>query len=409
MLGCKPFTHGGVLACVMAASVVSAQDPPLRTLSRVDLEYAEPFSCVSGVRELSDGRLVVADVKEKTVQLIDLRRGTATRIGQEGQGPGEWSTPMGLYSLPGDTTLLLDPQNQRFLTILPNGSVGKSFTIDLGGGPRGNIIATRPQGIDGIGRLYYQGSTMRFTDGAPPTPLDSAPIFRYDRRTAKVDTITWIRLPKSDVQSSGTAGNFTVRLNGPNPLTPQPTWAVAPDGRIAVVHGDPYQVEWFSTAKTRNPGPVTSYPRRAVSEADKTGLQSPDCSVMISFGGGGGGGGRGDGGAARVETRAVMTAGGPGRGGPPRTDWPAVMPPFATNRFGPARVAPNGELWVPRSRVATDASTYDVFDAGGKLASRVVMPKGTRVVGFGAGTVYAFRMDEDDLVYLQRYRLDSAR
>ncbi len=104
-----------------------------------------------------------------------------------------------------------------------------------------------------------------------------------------------------------------------------------------------------------------------------------------------------------------MTAGGPGRGGPPRTDWPAVMPPFATNRFGPARVAPNGELWVPRSRVATDASTYDVFDAGGRRVSRVVMPKGTRVIGFGVGTVYAFRMDEDDLVYLQRYRLDPAR
>jgi hypothetical protein len=97
-----------------------------------------------------------------------------------------------------------------------------------------------------------------------------------------------------------------------------------------------------------------------------------------------------------------------GRAAPSRDDWPATMPPFA-GRFGDARVAPNGTLWVPRSRGVDDPPTYDIFDATGKLTSRIAMPKGTRLVGFGAGTVYAYRMDEDDLVYLQRYRLDAAR
>ena len=281
------------------------------------------------------------------------------------------------------------------------------MTVDLGGGTRGGLVASRPQGIDQMGRLYYQGSSVRFTDGAAPMPLDSAPIFRYDRRTARIDTVTWITLPKSTVQSGGPGTNVSVRINGSNPLAAQRSWAVAPDGRIAVVHGDPYRVDWYSPTKTRNAGPVTPYPRRALGEADKIALQSPDCSATISFGGVGAGGG----GSARgaVQTRTVMTAAAGGRGGPPRTDWPEVMPPFAPNRFGPARVAPNGELWVPRSRGANDPPTYDVFDASGKLVSRVAMPKGTRLLGFGAGTVYAFRMDDDDLVYLQRYQLDSAR
>src|SRR5687767_8387977 len=160
------FAHGSAMAAVAgAAATIAAQEPPLRTLARYDVEYAEPFSCVSGFRELADGRVIVADVKEKTVQLIDMRAGTAKKIGQQGQGPGEWMTPSGVFALPGDTTILLDPQSQRFLTILPNGTVGKSFTVDLGSGAgraRGlsTLTATRPQAVDRMGRLYYQGSSF---------------------------------------------------------------------------------------------------------------------------------------------------------------------------------------------------------------------------------------------------------
>ena len=80
----------GTLLCAALTSVVVAQDPPLRTLSRYDLEYSEPFSCISGLRELSDGRIVVADQREKLLQIINLRTGSVTKVGREGQGPGEW-------------------------------------------------------------------------------------------------------------------------------------------------------------------------------------------------------------------------------------------------------------------------------------------------------------------------------
>ena len=399
--------HGAAVAAAAAsiATAISTQEPPLRTLARPDVEYAEPFSCVSGFRELSDGRVVVADVKEKTVQLIDMRAGTAKKIGQQGQGPGEWSTPTVLFALPGDTTILLDPQNQRFLTILPNGSVGKTFSVDLGGGGGrgfGAMTATRPRAVDRMGRLYYQGSAIVFNADGPPTSMDSAPVLRYDRRTSKVDTLFWLQLPRSSVQSSGTANNSSIRITGPNPLAPQRMWAVAPDGRIAIVHAEPYQVEWVN-GSSRTRGPVTQYPRRAVSEADKEPMQSPDCSVTVSFGDGGGGAG----GAVRanVSTRVSTST---GRTAAPRDDWPATMPPFA-QRFGDARVAPSGEVWVPRSHGINDAPTFDIFDATGKLTGRIALPKGARLLGFGAGTVYAYRMDEDDLVYLQCYRIDAAR
>ena len=398
-----PLSLGGALISALAAAVATAQDPPVRTLSKLDVEYAEPFSCVSGVRELADGRVVVADVKEKTLQLIDLRRGTATKIGQEGQGPGEWSTPTALFALPGDTTLLLDPQNQRFLTIHPDGSVGKAFSVSIGSGPFAGL--TRPSGVDGAGRLYYQASSTVLNDDGTRTSLDSVPIIRYDRRTTKVDTVVWLPVPKSNIQSTGSSANLNVRITGPNPFAPARTWAPAPDGRIVIVHPEPYQVEIVSPAGKRARGPVVQYTRRDITDADKAPPTSPDCSVSISLGGGGPAGAR----EGAVSSVRSMTTGDGGRGGPPRTDWPESMPPFAAARFGAARVARTGEVWVPRSRGVNDAPTYDVFDASGKLTSRVTMPKGTRILGFGNGTVYAFRMDEDDLVYLQRYRLDAAR
>jgi hypothetical protein len=106
--------------------------------------------------------------------------------------------------------------------------------------------------------------------------------------------------------------------------------------------------------------------------------------------------------------QTTVTGAGGGGAAPPRTDYPEYKPAFLP-RYGAPIVAPNGELWVGRSRGPNDPPIYDIFDARGQLSGRIQLPKGTRVSGFGNGTVYLYRMDDDDLVYLQRYRLDQAR
>jgi S-adenosylmethionine:diacylglycerol 3-amino-3-carboxypropyl transferase len=69
---------------------------------------------------------------------------------------------------------------------------------------------------------------------------------------------------------------------------------------------------------------------------------------------------------------------------------------------------PNGDVWVLRSRGARDPiAIYDVFTRTGGLIRRVAFPRATRLVGFGSATLYTVRLDDDDLQYLERWRLPS--
>jgi hypothetical protein len=201
-----------------------------------------------------------------------------------------------------------------------------------------------------------------------------------------------------------------VMIMAPNPLLPQSTWTVTPDGRIAVLYPEPYHLEWLSPSRTKTVGPAIRYSRLPVTQADKEALpQVNNCLTTISIGGPAGGAGRsgGTGFSGAIPSGAQ-------RRSAPRDDWPEYKPPFlgGSSRLSGSNVAaaPNGEVWVLRTRAAGDeVPTYDVFDARGQVTGRVALPKGARLVAFGNGTVYLSRMDDDDLLYLQRYRLDQMR
>ena len=84
-------------------------------------------------------------------------------------------------------------------------------------------------------------------------------------------------------------------------------------------------------------------------------------------------------------------------------DWPETKPAFTS---GAATATPDGGLWVERSRPADeDRRTYDVFDGYGQLIQRVELMPDRRIVAFGDGVVYVTYTDEDDLEWLERYKI----
>lgn len=406
------------VAVALFATPLMAQQAP-RTLPAPQAEFEEPFSQIGGLRELRDGRVIVSDPRDKVVSVIDFRSGSSAGIGREGSGPQEFGMPMRLYTAPGDTTLLFDPLNSRFLIIGPDAKPINTFMLEDGAPPPRPPAAPggqgRPQGgpagggfqmigggfvaraADARGRLYGEGSPI--TPGPNgPVVADSVPLLRLDRGTRRMDTLAYITLPKSSTQISDGANNQRIMIGGANPLAPRDEWAVFPDGRVAIARARTYHIDFIAPDGSKRSGPRIAYTPVRMNAAEirheeglRNAARANSMSIMVNNNNG------------QITRSAQM---GPGANAPPLeplTDWPEVKPPF---RSGVSSVwaRPNGELWVRRTENAQARGTlYDVINAQGAVVFQVRLEDGVNLAGFGANTIYTTRKDEDDLVYLRRH------
>lgn len=377
-----------------------AQNVPTRTLSKADAEYPEPFTQVTGVRELKDGRVIVIDPRDKTVQALDLKAGTAVKLGREGSGPGEYGMPFRLLPLPNDTSAVVDMLNNRMLLINPDAKVGGFVDLNVpapagrGDGRGGGMMmigGQMPTSSDAKGRMYMQGMPFRMTETGPVT-ADSVPMVRWDRASGKRDTLAWQRVPQGSTQvsSRGGRGNMSFRVGAGAPFTGADIMAVAPDGRVAIAHHDPYSVDFVNEAGQRTRGQPIKYDKIKVSEGHKAEWrerQKTATTMMISNDNG---------------RRSASVGGNPNVQDP--ENWgDEYMPPFLQNQ-NTVQFSNDGFLWVQRTGPAGQLPTYDVIDRAGNLVQKVVLPKKARLLGFGNGAVYIARVDEDDLQYIQKYR-----
>ena len=378
-----------VLTAPLAAQQKVALGKPLA-------QTEESFTQISSVRELPTGKVLVSDSRDKIVQLVDLTTGTMTKVGREGSGPGEYAFAGSLIGLPDGSTLLHDLLNRRFLTISADGKPGGFLelprppaTTTSGDGPaRGPMIMgsiTNVRGYDARGRIYFSGSPFSATGGT----ADSVPLLRWDRVKPTFDTVGFVKQPAGFASRTQSGGNVQVRMGVTKRFTPAETWGVAGDGSIVRVFPEPYRVGWLTGKGQTALGPVVPYTPMKVTEADKKEVmdnlrRSPGTTILIG----------GPGGSARTSNVPP-----PGMQEPEFAD---TKPPY--DGQGAVQVAPEGEVWILRTRPAGDkVPTYDVFDRSGTLVKKVSLNPNSRVVGFGKGAVYVARTDEDDLQYLQRF------
>jgi hypothetical protein len=410
-------------ALVFSAAPLVAQ--PVRTLAKPVVELEEPFSQISGVRELRDGRLVVADTRDKTLQAVDLKTGRMTPIGREGSGPNEWGMAMRVIGYPGDSVLVADPINSRFLLLGPDGRAVRTFSpvadqavAAATGGAGGQRVVTAPpagarggaaagqvfalgggamsmlstRAVDRQGKMYVTGSPITMGPSGPKG-ADSIPILRQDVKTNKADTMAWLHQPKDNAEvrqsGSGNSQQIAIRIGSNVPFTNGDEWAVFPEGRIAIARAVDYRVDIVMPDKRVIRGAPVRYTPVKVAEADKAQWRESRRSmqsVAISNNNG---------------NRSVSTSSPAQLGADEPATWPATKSPFATSQVF---AAPNGETWVVRQRSATDqVPSADVFDAQGKLIATVKMPPKTRVLALGAKGVYLARNDDDDLQYIQHH------
>jgi hypothetical protein len=375
------------LAVSMLAGPLAAQDAgrvPQVNLSAPDAAYSEPFSSIAGLRELADGRVIVADRLELAVRVVDFGSGAAEEIGHVGQGPGEYQMPGDLFPLPNDSTLLVDYGNMRMTVIAADGRFLESTSMIS---PDGQFI--NPVGTDGRGRVYFEMMELRPGPAGAAAP-DSVAIARLDRGTGMIDTVGVLERERPGGSSSITSRGGSWQVQRPAVFAMADGWAVSSGGHLALARSAEYRLEWLLEAGRSVVGPRIDYVPVPVTQEDKDAWadrMSRSTAVMMVAGSGSG----------RSGGRSINMP----RPDPDDVEWPEVKPPFPRDAV---TVTPEGEAWVRRHTAHGEPQVYDVFNASGERVKQVVLPEGRNVVGFGRGTLYTFWMDQDDLQWLERYR-----
>lgn len=372
----------------VAALPVSAQERPLGEATAV---HRAEFAVVNSVRELADGRVIVADPLARVVVLLDADLQAADTLGGLGEGPDEYRQPDAVWPLPGDSTLLVDLGNARLTALGPDGGFGPTRPIaqEGRGGPAPPSLAI-PGGVDATGAIYFTGMPGM----TPRGPSDTVPVFRLPRDGAAAPVVR-VKTTSYTAQSSGGADQRNVSIR-PIPLSPTDVWAAGPDGTVWVARAGEPRIDRVAPDGTVRRGPAVEVADVPIGRAER----EEWAAARESAGGGIG-----------IEVTEVngersmsMRRGG---GGEPDLDamtWPEVKGPWVD---GSGAVDPRGRFWVRRSLPAGEPALYDVFDGDGRRTASIRLPADRRVVGFGRDAVYVVHVDPFDLKILERYPLPT--
>jgi hypothetical protein len=386
----------GLLTATSVASPIVAQQRAVNLTGRPVAALDEGITSIIGLHEVAPGKVVLSDLQEQRLLFADLASNSLRDIASKGAGPGEWQIAMSVTPGPGGTAYVADPSLRKMHVIDATGKIVRTVPFPGADGTSnpGTFSIVLPRGTDAQGRVYLTGSP--FTPGSADQP-DSLAIMRWDPQTKRTDTLGMIKNETRVTQSGGSGTSRVMARVGGGPYSPATVWTPLRDGKIAMVHPSPYRVDIIEARGRVRTGTAVPYTPIRIGKAERDQLRAQQASAprtSIRIGGGGG--------------MSMSNGGGPPIPEIPDSDFPATMPPFVGG--GPAGgilAAPNGEVWVLRTRPASDKTpTYDIWSSTGQLVGKATLKPNSVVVGFGQGAVYVARQDpEDDLRYLEKYAM----
>lgn len=370
-----------------AQPAASAQEVPRASLGTPVSRFEDGLGSMRGVRELPDGRVLIADGFGEAL-IVWTPGADADTLTNVGQGPEEYRMPDGLLPLPNGGTLLVDLGNARLTRIEADLGFGETWPIAQGGLGAGMTMMIA-EATDRDGRIYYEQRL-----GGMMAVSDSAAIMRFDPASGETAEAGRVRLPAQERRESGDANNRNVSIR-PVPFSAEDAWTVAWDGRVAIARADGYRIEWIAPDGTTTVGTAVPYDPVRIRGADQD-------EWLAGLGGGLRVEATSDGGAPRIS----MSRSPPGAGdaNPRDFEWPNAKPAFAPNGV---RTDAQGRAWVRRHVPAGDPPLFDVFDARGERVAQIELPPDRSLVAIGEAGVYLTRSDELDFAWLEKYPLPA--
>lgn len=402
-----------------------AQPIPVHHLNPPTAQTTTPLGLFLGIKQLSDGRVIVDDAQRLRLLMFDstLTKFTilADTTGKAGFNYGEARGKFTSYV--GDSSLFSEQSSQTLLVLDPSGRIARVTTApkpaDVSGQPTSLI------NVDSRGRLLYRGFVPRLPKPKPISAKqyivqqsDSAPLVRADFDTRHVDTLAWLKIPTPNafIATLLSDGTYKYDENRIVPLSWIDDWTRASDGTIAIIRGQDYHIDWITPDGRVISSPKMPFDWIRVTDEDKQRLSDSARTAAESE-------------IARSSKTASTRAAAPpgalrmrvsvsaitGLSTAVATTASIVIVPFSEipDFWPPVRVGSvtadlDGNVWILPTSTAQRAGggiIYDVVDRSGKF-ERVQLPPERSIAGFGPnGTIYLRYRDTALVWHLERTSL----
>ena len=164
-----------------------------------------------------------------------------TSIGSVGADSSQYVQPGGFYAGRGDTIFVLDRGQARVTLISSAGrfvGIRSIRRIGVSGSSSADVDYQR---VDSRGLAYFAERGGRLAAKLGGIASDSIPLIRFDPLRQHGDTIAMLRRQEQRIVSMDEHTQITSSVVG----SPEDTWGVAADGRVAIVRAAPYRVDWY--------------------------------------------------------------------------------------------------------------------------------------------------------------------
>jgi hypothetical protein len=252
-------------------------------------------------------------------------------------------------------------------------------------------IKVMANGADVLGNVWIvaSGRPMETSPAGTITfgPADSDFVVRGNRVTAKLDTVTQVRVaPSRRTVRPNSRGEFPGFTMAYPPLSVGEEAVLFADGWFAVARLDPYRVDWISPElRVVHGNPIQVTPIKVTTaekeayHARRAGWDILPAMLPQSFKD-----------RIRLARQAV------------KDQWPAEFPPFAKRLIAGGE----GHLWL-RHPISMNYpnNRYDVVDRQGRRIGVVALGTSERIVTVSRTSVYVAWKDSDDIERLRRHPL----
>lgn len=403
-------------------AVVWCQLPPPRTVAQHLTEEVESpagtVAAINGVRSVSGGVVFVNDRASRRVIMLDDHLRTVKVVLDATAATGALYGQFGthLIAMGGDSTMFVDAASRSIVVFDAQGRVVRRSAVPSHADLE-QLLLGNPA-FDLRGRLVYRGrgrsqrELLRFADSRRTAQPDTAPILRVDLVAGQIDTLGFVRIFQPREQVFGMGDPWIHPVLNPAPTVDE--WTLLPDGRVAIVRGADYRVEFVDSTRAVVRGASIPIVAQPLDRAGKLALLDssramrarmlaaglpigrevaplPD-AVFFSAPG------------IRVISHIGSSVGRAGGDEPADSSvWASVDElPDRLPAFLPGGIHGDvdGNTWVQRLAFPPKDGglAYDVIGPLGQIVDRVEVPAGSAVVGFASsGVVLLARPDASGL------------